>query len=164
MLLACFMASCACDRDKVAPCAGKKATSAEFNIYEATGNGFHEWGLIDTDSIVYTPICDGCTPLDSTYKIAYLNEVNLKFKALDTTAKKYEWRFNDSDQVFTTSGFSLRFIPKKVLASSIAITLILSKTPNKECFPQDNGIDTLTKTLHFVKMKEQDRHRLEGNY
>ena len=34
--------------------------------------------------------------------------------------------------------------------SSIPVTLIIQKKPNLECFPDDDGRDTLTKQIHFV--------------
>jgi hypothetical protein len=39
--------------------------------------------------------------------------------------------------------------------SDIPITLIVWGKPNKQCFPNDNGIDTLTKVYHFTSRKDR---------
>ncbi len=45
----------------------------------------------------------------------------------------------------------------------VSIQLVVKKSPNKICFPNDDGIDTLTKTYYFTD-KERRWYRPDGSY
>jgi hypothetical protein len=63
----------------------------------------------------------------------------------------YEWTVGSDSRTFKDSVFALYF---ENPASGIQVRLIAKKKPNTACFPQDNGIDTLTKSLTIVKPEQ----------
>lgn len=111
------------------PCFGKKETSAAFHMYEAPSfDDFPEWWpKIDSDTVV------------GRY---------LRFSALQNGAKEYQWwigseatpRFGRDIEVDFT-GVS---VPKR-------IRLIVKSNPDNNCFPNDDGIDTVDRMLYFIE-------------
>jgi hypothetical protein len=68
----------------------------------------------------------------------------------DTTYESYEWKIGDDLRTFTSREVSLRFMQPQ---SSVQIRLIAKWKPNKTCFPQDDGVDTVYKYLTVVDKK-----------
>jgi hypothetical protein len=74
-------------------------------------------------------------------------------------ATYYKWIIGAEEIENTPTVFRQGF-PRNVL---VPITLIVKKTPNKNCFPNDDGIDTLTKTYYFTD-KQRRWYREDGSY
>lgn len=104
------------------PCAGVVATSADFTIKEMLD------GLkIEADTIL---------PYNTV-------EFSAKYPA-----DEYEWKVGLDDRTWTTKTFTLDF---HGFSGSVNVRLIAKrKTINKECTPDDDGIDTVTKTLVVI--------------
>lgn len=104
-------------------CYGKKPVSAAFKIQEVLQrptlpNGWGE--SFDTDTI-------------TTYAV--------QFTALEEGAE-YEWHIGS--EVLTGKSISKTNFP---LGGTYPITLIVKKTPDKACFPNDDGKDTVTRKM-----------------
>jgi hypothetical protein len=74
-------------------------------------------------------------------------------------ATYYKWIIGSEEIENTPTVFRQGF-PRDV---PVPITLIVKKTPNKICFPKDDGIDTLTKTYYFTD-KQRRWYREDGSY
>ena len=110
------------------PCYGKAEVSAAFEIYDkpqgARINEFIDWNYaIDVDTI-------------------YSNKAT--FTALEKDAQ-YEWQIGT--EIYTTQSVSLSDFPNQ---TNVEVKLIVSKTPNKQCFPNDDGKDTVTRVFHNI--------------
>jgi hypothetical protein len=81
----------------------------------------------------------------------------IKFKAHQPNLNKYTW-YIGSEIITDTNEVSRLFErnnnppggPWLDPGTEISITLIVEGTPNLECFPDDDGIDTITKTFKVV--------------
>jgi len=106
------------------PCAGSHPTSASFKAFESiTNESSYQWINYDTD----TSLSDAMT-----------------FIADDSMAISYEWHIG-SEVMNTRSVYRRQFPSNQV----IPITLIIRKLPNLQCFPNDDGIDTVTRNIYF---------------
>ncbi len=116
-----------CHEPNEDPCKALHATSADFTIMEddvvAKSLGWHSYA------------CDTVAGLSA------------RFTAKDSSASSYSWQIGAG--TYTTRSVKL-FFPDYFLGQSVPITLILTKKPNTNCFPKDNGIDTVTKKVYFV--------------
>lgn len=116
------------------PCFGKKETSAAFYMYESPNTLFTfpawldiKWTLLDSD----TSVLGG-----------------LIFRAMQENAVEYQWwvgtevnpRFGREIQI----DFGSSKIPKR-------IRLIVKSNPDNNCFPNDDGIDTVDRMLYFLE-------------
>lgn len=122
-----FMASCTKHQED--PCRALHATSADFSIMEYHGN-------------IY--------PLNQLWKYYSSDTVSslyIQFKANDSLADAYEWHIGSG--IYTKRSVALYF-PNSIVGQSVPITLILSKKTNQTCFPNDRGVDTLTKKVYFL--------------
>jgi hypothetical protein len=74
-------------------------------------------------------------------------------------AISYKWIIGaeeiENQSTVTRNGFPLN--------TPIPIALIVKKTPNKACFPNDDGIDTLTKSYYFTD-KRARFYRTNGTF
>lgn len=119
-----------CHKDeKVDPCKALHQTSADFTIMEDHSN------IVEDDKRWKYYACD-------TVSSGYT-----RFTAKDSLADSYEWHIGAG--VYNKRSVSL-FFPSTLIGQSIPITLIVTKKPNLNCFPKDNGIDTLTKNVYFL--------------
>jgi hypothetical protein len=113
-----------CCKEKVNPCKNAQATSADFIIEEVLyANADHPENnvIIETD-LVYC-----------------YNVVRFRSKQ---DFDEYTWLIGSEvihDKTFTRKNFPFN--------SQIEVTLIGKRKPNKECFPNDDGIDTVKKTF-----------------
>jgi hypothetical protein len=128
LTLAYFITSCSCDRDKENPCpSSEKATSAAFYAYTATEIPF---ARIVTDSFT--------TPETVT------------FEPFDTTAKQYTWIVGDEEKPRYGKRLTLNFYAGYLRRGQpLKVTCIATKDPNKQCFPNDNGVDTSSRFIYF---------------
>jgi hypothetical protein len=104
-------------------CSCAKETSAEFDIEE-----IWRLGLWDEKRSI----------TDSTFK-----EMNVVFTAKDTNAS-YKWYIGN--EVLNTKSV-IRYFNSSLVGQTIPITLVVRKNPNYICFPNDDGYDSITKTV-----------------
>lgn len=64
----------------------------------------------------------------------------------------YKWIIGSDARVFEEKEFSLRF--DNVAGENVPIQLIVEGEPDLECFPEDDGRDTLFREIHFVDANE----------
>lgn len=72
---------------------------------------------------------------------------SIRFTANDSLCESYTWTIGAG--TFTHRQFSLQF-PASVIGKSIPVTLVVKRKPNTQCFADDDGYDTITRTLYFV--------------
>jgi hypothetical protein len=110
-------------------CGCAEETSADFKIEEF-------WGDINDYDIR--------TETDTAY-----TEKNIYFTAYQKDAI-YKWYIGT--EILTDSVVG-RFFPNGAVENqTIPITLVVKKKPNKICFPNDDGYDSIVKYIHFVKL------------
>lgn len=114
--------------DEPNPCAALHETSADFTIME---------------DFSYLPEYDKYWPY---YACDTAITKRIRFTAIDSTASSYEWHIGSG--IYNKRKVFLNF--SNTNENAIPITLILKKTPNQNCFPKDDGIDTVTRKLVFV--------------
>lgn len=124
------------------PCLGVKPISASFKIYEVPN--FYQEGWINYDS-------DTIATLDIT------------FVADADNAIQYEWYIGS--EIINTKTVTRKNFPRD---QAIPITLVVRGTPNTKCFPNDDGIDTVTRLIHtlsdFYKPACSGRNVFGGKY
>jgi len=108
------------------PCDCASEVSADFVIEEQLNNIPHyDW--VETDTTLYNK--------------------DVQFRALEEDAE-YTW-YIGLDK-FETKEAS-RYFSDQWIGYDIPITLVVKKEPNKTCFPDDDGYDSITKTFHVSK-------------
>lgn len=122
--LAALLTLAACRHEQPNPCAGVTLAPLTFQMQEKSGNA---------------------TP-DTTYN----NQV-ITFSAPGAPYTSYEWRIGPVDQR-TGQKVALQF-PLNVLGK-IRVRLVARRPPSTACFPGDTGVDTLTRTLTLVPMRD----------
>lgn len=128
MLLVSIVLSCGNSTVATDPCAGAEPVKARFTIYERVGwSGSKSIG----DTI-------------GTY---------VAFFSADERYDSYEWTVGEDDRTWTDSSFSLRFGVKDA-GIPIQVRLIARRSPNLECTPSDDGIDTSFRTLLPVSIRK----------
>jgi hypothetical protein len=121
------------------PCECASEVSADFEIREALNNGAPSINIYTvTDDILEN-------------KTAY-------FKAKETDAE-YTWYIGA--EIKTDREIS-RFFESQWVGSTIPITLVVEKEPNKTCFPNDDGYDSVTKYMEVHSFC--DSSILEGTF
>jgi hypothetical protein len=100
------------DEPKPDPCANEKPVTADFLIYESAGFDF--WKKYDTDTVA---------------------SFGVNFVAVEKNAT-YEWTLGD--ETIATRSFYRENYPR---GQSIDVSLKVTKAPNKNCFPLDDGVD-----------------------
>lgn len=121
------------------PCECASEVSADFEIREALNNGAPSINMYTlTDDILGS-------------KTAY-------FKAKIDDAE-YTWYIGTD--VETEREIS-RYFPEQWAGSNIPITLVVKKEPNTNCFPNDDGYDSITK---IMRVHDQcDTNIMEGTF
>lgn len=112
------------------PCLGKNITGGSFSIGEHITN----YGGVDTLLVSDTVLTDN----------------SIVFRA-DSVYTSYEWKIGDDPRTFTTKEVSLYFSDP---ISHLPIRLIAKWLPNKRCYPEDDGIDTVYRYLTVIDKKE----------
>lgn len=134
------LAASSCSHDKEVatepnPCATAQPNPLTFKMREQVGNQFFE--------------------TDSTYPRT------LSFRA-PRTYTTFRWKIGNDPKVFTDSSFTLEFTQA---VGTIPIQLIATRALNTTCFPHDDGVDTLTKSLTILPLDPQQPHAaIEGKY
>jgi hypothetical protein len=103
------------DDPKPDPCEKERPISADFFIYETFGN----------------PILEGWKNVDADTVAAY----GVTFLAAEKNAV-YEWTLGA--ETITTRSFYREKFPR---GQNLEVSLKVTKTPNSNCFPDDDGVD-----------------------
>lgn len=109
-------------------CDCAKEVTADFQILEVAGYGWDDELDTETDTIFYNK--------------------NVYFVAKEENAS-YTWIIGSETLTGKKVG---RYFDETTKGHTISVTLIVKKKPNTICLPNDDGIDTLTKTF-FVANK-----------
>jgi hypothetical protein len=113
-------------------CGCAEETSADFKIIESAVD-VADYGKFSTET-----------------DTAYTNR-NIYFIASQKNVT-YIWYIGT--EILTDSVVG-RFFPNSAVENqTIPITLVVKKKPNTICFPNDDGVDSITKYIHFVKFPE----------
>ena len=106
------------------PCAGLFEANANFIIEEKlTSFGDPIW--VETDTILKNKV--------------------VQFRSTYVGADEYKWYIGS--QVYTTPNVSLLF-ESQWSGNDIPITLVVKKIPNNDCYPNDDGYDSITKSFY----------------
>lgn len=119
------------------PCLGKNEVSAAFTIEEVLYEHRDSLHYIPTDTTVAGP-----------------NFV--VFKAVHE-ADSYTWRIGNDSRVWNTRSVTLRFQDP----TELLVALAVSSTPDSNCFPFDNGLDTVVRRLVVV---ERPQTAMKGRF
>lgn len=132
----------ACKKEKpeiggFSPCECESPVSADFDISEwivAT----QAWGelYVETDHVFGGQV---------------------KFEAQETNAN-YQWLIGSN--TFSTNSVT-QFFGNEWINYNIPITLIINKEPNTRCFPNDDGVDTVTRVM-TIQSLEYDDYPMHG--
>ncbi|MFZ5971553.1 MAG: hypothetical protein ACOYXA_08160 [Bacteroidota bacterium] len=117
-----------CDNDPD-PCMRKKMVGGSFTMGERITN----YGGVDTLIVSDTVITENF----------------VVFKA-DSDYVSYEWKIGDDPRTFDTKEVTLRFMQPE---TTVPIRLIAKWAPDKQCFPEDDGVDTVYRYLTVVDKK-----------
>jgi hypothetical protein len=107
----------------------------EVNADFVVGETFFD-SIVDMDTI---PIY-----IDYSYNQQDITGCNVHFSAKFDNAESYEWRVGAEQKIRTDKKFNIYFYEAY---GTISITLIVKAKPNLICHPNDDGIDTITKTI-----------------
>ncbi len=124
------------DCDNYNPCLDVAATSAAFTIKEATYLDIIDPNLadflLDTDSCYYS----------SVY-----------FEAVQQDADSFIWQVGSEVEPRYGKQVNVTF-PDNLRGTTFNVRLIVKRKPNTSCFPNDDGIDTVTRKFYFVRFNE----------
>lgn len=120
-------------------CEGSKRTSAEFRVY-------NELSYYDKEN--------GKT----VEKIKQVEEDTLMvpsyvtFEAIDQNATTYEWTVGREANKRTGKKITVFFNNESVADDSpIIVKLKLTKNPDTKCFPDDKGVDSVSRKIYFLR-------------
>jgi hypothetical protein len=118
----------------VDPCAGSQEVKADFKIENRVGPSPAEAYYLESEG-------SACFPLDN-----YGTGI-IRLTALQDSLE-YKWIIG-SDTIYNQE-YSFLF-GEEFCGGTYPLTLIVSGQPDTACFPNDNGLDTLTKMIHIVE-------------
>lgn len=122
----------ACKKEQPQPnnglenCACAHEVSADFTMEELTTGNLYFAKYTETDSI-------------------FANK-NVRFRAKEMDAQ-YTWYIGS--EVLTDQEVS-RYFSSSYVGQTISISLVVKKNPNQICFPNDDGYDSITKTIYVA--------------
>jgi hypothetical protein len=120
------------------PCSCAKEVSADFDILEEN-----------------LPILNSVLTL--TDNVLYAKNVYFRAKEKDAA---YTWYIGADVE---TEQETSKFFGSEWIGHAIPITLVVKKDPNKRCFPNDDGYDSITKVF-YVFDRCMNPHLLEGTF
>jgi hypothetical protein len=125
-----------CDEPKPNPCIGKELLNADFTIGQRINvpNRHSFSGGIDTLIRVDTILVDDAAQFEAKHD-------NMT----------YEWKIGEDTRTWNTKKVTLAF---RNFSGSVTIRLITKWTPNLQCFPKDDGVDTVYRTLTVIEYKD----------
>lgn len=127
-------------------CSTEVATTADFEFLVRVK------GL---DTIYWVP------PSDTFYNIASGSGSRLYFRAKSLNMQTYEWKIGTDTRTFTDSLFFLDFAG---INETVDVTLDVSHDVNLECFPNDNGIAAVTKSIIMKTFSSANPLPIYGKY
>jgi hypothetical protein len=83
------------------------------------------------------------------------------FKAKDSTAQSYTWSFPNGENTNDKKQFSLTFHNE---VGHVPVQLILKNKPQTACFPKDDGVDTVKKSIFLLSYYESDKLAYIGTF
>jgi hypothetical protein len=83
----------------------------------------------------------------------FFSNTTIEFKANQTNALSYAWSFPNGQNTSDKATFSLGI--RNNFGNTIPIQLIVKYKPDKKCFPNDDGIDTLQKSFYIVEYDKE---------
>jgi hypothetical protein len=99
---------------------------------------------------------DGNTKIDT-----FMLPATVTFKAKDSTAQSYAWSFPNGENTSDKKQFTLTFHNE---TGHVPVQLILKNKPQTACFPKDDGIDTVQKSIYLLHWMEADRLPYIGTF
>lgn len=145
----CLFYSCGKDDDTNQVCCGSEIqTNPDF--------GFFFKG-IGRDSIYWMEFEQN----DTFYNTTSSSGSKLYFRAKSPKMRSYEWKVGLDPSTFTDSLFFLTF---SNINESIDVTLDVTHIPNLDCFPDDNGEASLTKSINLTTWSLDDPIPIWGKY
>lgn len=119
------------------PCCGKSEIKTDFSLSDELGNhsGYENIYISEIEKITYGKI---------------------KLTSKTTGANSYKWYFNGQSHTGNEATFDLFGLQKGRFYS---FSHVVEKNPDLNCFPLDDGKDSLTKTYYLVK----DLYELDVN-
>lgn len=114
-----------CKDEPPDPCKDAKPITADFTINELVSSPDHDW------------MPDTSFETDTAYWVSMV-----EFRPKNMNYESYEWHIGSEvlhDKIIRRSDYP----PNR----QISVTLIVKSKPNNQCFPKDDGIDTVTKTF-----------------
>jgi hypothetical protein len=125
------------DCDNYNPCIDGKPTSASFTIKEAR--------YVD---IIEPALKDFLMDTDSCYMSSIF------FEAVQQEADSFIWQVGSEIEPRYGKRINVVF-PDNLRGTNFNVRLIVKRNkPNTRCFPNDDGIDTVTRTFYFVRYNE----------
>lgn len=121
-----IITACEKENPQIDPCAETIPITADFLIQENVGDS-----LVVTESVLL------------------YNSVT--FQAT-RSASSYTWKIGEDERTFTEPIVQLHFLDDAV--GEIFVQLVVEGSPNTECFPEDDGIDTLVRTFHVIEWND----------
>lgn len=88
------------------------------------------------------------------YTDTFLPGQRIGFFADDEEAESYKWTVGVDDRTWDTPYFSLKFDKADSLvlySEPIEVRLITHRVPQTDCYPDDNGVDTSYRYIHFLR-------------
>jgi hypothetical protein len=147
-------AGCREDDDEVVDC--DDFTNPACSNYNPCHDQEEVSAAFETSTVLYNRVAE-----PAIYEVfvhdTFLVGNRVTFEAEEKDAEYYEWKVGSDDRSWHSPSFSLEFSMEDsslLLANPIPVTLIVRKKPNKACFPDDDGLDTLTKFIYFVRFSE----------
>lgn len=119
-VLIVFSLSTSCCKD---PCKNKVRTSAAFTM---------KYGIGDTSLV-----------LENRDTVRKGSTITFEANDISSNAISYSWKIGTDLRVFTKSKFELEFD----VIGKIDIELVVKKSPDLDCFPDDDGIDTIRQSF-----------------
>ena len=132
-LLALLLLSC-CKKDDANPCENLIPTSASFRMIQTL-----ESRDIDKKKVLIV------REVSSIIKDQFVT-----FESNNNHAS-YQYKVGSDAREWTSKSFFLSF---NQVYKGLAITLIVNDIPNLDCFPSDDGIDTVTQLLDIIDYEE----------
>jgi hypothetical protein len=130
-------------------CEDSHSTSAEFKVY----NELNYYDKENGNTVQKTKIVEEDTFMVNNY---------VNFEALDQNADSYEWTIGSDPKKRTEKKFTLFFDNLGVISENpLPIKLKIKKAPNTQCFPNDNGVDSITHRIYLIPI---DKWPVYGKY
>jgi hypothetical protein len=126
------------------PCWEKQAADANFMISQKVFRST----MIDNEIV--------SIPIDTFIGDTVLLGVPIFFDAYTTNADNYQWKVGTDNRTWRESSLYLNFDRNstELLNRHLPVKLIVDKEAYPNCFAGDDGVDTVQKSIYFVKRED----------